>query len=344
MKSFTISSSALLLASFAFAQTPKISDKQSMIDAMDRSAIPQAGSLKSASGSDSDVSSSDTGAQRPLSLSESGISGSFGYDSKLAYKKNPLGAPGELDQQADLVWENAFYGTAKLGVYELDSSVMTPYVGAKWSLTDFMYEDSNAVGITDLGIFNHATTSAYLLLLFQHESGWSFRGGLIYANDRSTENDTEDYMEFYPSIGATKAFSLAENAVAVFDASFGSHYGNVEDADGTGSEHTDDELDHIDATLGYSVIYSFDSYTITPGYSISYRKYDNGFNEGRKDLFHNLSIKLDYPISESFELTLFSDYSIRKSSGLDSANESFGILYDFEKFDLGAGVGLVASF
>ena len=184
MKSFPLSLSSILLATTAFAQTPKISDTQSRLDATDRSVPSPIGNSKVGSSSGSDVSSSDTGAQRPLSLSESGISGSFGYDSKLAYKENPLGAPGELSQQADLVWENSFYGTAKLGVYELDSSVMTPYVGAKWSLTDFMYKDENAVGINDLSIFNHNTTSAYLLLLFQHESGWSFRGGVIYANDR----------------------------------------------------------------------------------------------------------------------------------------------------------------
>ncbi len=343
MKSFSFSISAIMLASTAFAQTPKISDTQSRLDATDRGLPNPVDNSNVSSNSGSDVSSSDTGAQRPLSLSESGISGSFGYDSKLAYKENPLGAPGELDQQADLVWENSFYGTAKLGVYELDSSVMTPYIGAKWSITDFTYENSSDA-IPDLSALNFNSTSAYLLFLFQHENGWSFRAGLMYANDRSTENDTEDYSEFYPNLGATKAFSIGENSLGIFDASFGSHYGVVDDADDAGSSHTDDELDHFDATLSYSILYSFDSFTIKPGYSISYRKYDNGFNKGRKDLFHNLSIHLDYPIADSLSFSLFSDYSRRESSGTDEIGDSFGMLYDFKKFDLGAGVGIVARF
>jgi len=344
MKSFPLSLSAILLASTAFAQTTQEkAGIQRRLDATERSVPSPIDNSKVGSSSGSDVSSSDTGAQRPLSLSDSGISGSFGYDSKLAYKANPLGAPGDLDEQADLVWENSFYGTAKLGVYELESSVMTPYIGAKWSMTDFTYENPSEA-IPDLSALNFNSTSAYLLFLFQHENGWSLRAGLMYANDRSAENDTEDYSEFYPNFGATKAHSLGENALGIFDVSIGAHYGVVDDADDNGTTHTDDELDHFDATISYSILYSFDSFTLKPGYSISYRKYDNGFNEGRKDLFHNLSVHLDYPIAESLSFSLFSDYSRRKSSGNTDHYTDNGSIYDFKKFDLGAGVGIVARF
>ncbi len=345
MKTFAIILSALNLAALAFAQ-----DTKSRIDSSDIS-LPspvKEGAQKKAGGDvASDVTSSDTGAQRPLSLSKTGFSGSFGYESKYSYKENPLGAPGVLDQQADLVWENSFYGNAKLDVIELETSVVTPYIGAKWSLTDFTYQnDNDPSGVRDLSVYNFNSTTAYLLFLMQHESGWAFRGGVMYANDRSTEKDTEDYMEFYPSVGATKAYPLNENALGIFDVSLGSHLGDVEDADdnSTSTEHTSDELDHIDATASFSIIYSYDAFTVTPSYSISYRKYENGFNFDRNDLFHNLRIVLDYPIADSIEFSIFSDYSKRESNGNDSAGDPLSTIYDFEKFDIGAGISLEAKF
>lgn len=326
--------------------TPRIEPTQSRVDATNRSLpSPVAESAqKNRTSNDSDISSSDTGAQRPLLLKKSGFSASFGYDSDIAYKQNPLGAPGILDQQADAVWVNKFHGSAKLGVYDLDSSVLTPFVGGAWSMTDYTYKNASET-IKDLSTLNHNTTTAYLLFLLQHESGWAFRAGVMYSNDRSTETDTEEYMEFYPSIGATKAYTLSENILSVLDASVGSHYGDIEDADGpTSTSHTSDELDHIDATLSYSIIYTLDSFSITPNYSVSYRKFDNGFNFNRSDVLHSLGINLKYPISESFELSVKSNYSKRLSDGNDEAGDSYDTLYDFKKFDVGAGLSLTASF
>ena len=336
----------LLPSLFLYGQTPKINTTQSSIDSRNR-ALPSPVSdsaKKSAKSKSSDVKSSDTGAQRPLLLKKSGFSANFGYDSNIAYKQNPLGAPGLLDQQADAVWVNKFHGNAKLGVYDLDSTVLTPFIGGAWAMTDYTYKNANEA-IPDLSVLNHNTTIAYLLFLLQHESGWAFRAGVMYTNDRSTEHDTEEYKEFYPSVGATKAYTLGDNLLGILDASFGAHYGDIADADGpTSNSHTSDELDHIDATLGYSVIYSLDSFSVTPGYSVSYRKYDNGFNFDRSDILHNISINVKYPISESFELSLNSNYSKRVSDGKDEAGDSYSTLYDFKKFDVGAGLSLTASF
>ena len=243
MKSHILIASSLLAVSTAFNQVNERVD--STTRSLPSPTAEAAG--QSSSTNSSDTVSSDTGAQRPLKLNSSGFSGLFGYDSLYSYKENPLGAPGVLDQQADAVWENKFHGRAKLGVYDLDSSVVTPFVGGAWSMTDFTYKNDNDV-VKDLSTLNFNTTTAYVLFLIQHESGWSFRGGIMYANDRSTESDTEEYMEFYPSVGATKAYALNEQALSVLDASFGAHYGTIEDADKTGTDHTDDELDHIDFT------------------------------------------------------------------------------------------------
>ena len=301
---------------------------------------PVADSVQKKSSSKTTAKSSDTGAQRPLILKKSGFSATFGYDSDISYKQNPLGAPGVLDQQADAVWVNKFHGMAKLGVYDLDSSVLTPFVGGAWSMTDYTYQNSNEL-VSDLSVLNHNTTIAYLLFLLQHESGWSFRSGVMYSNDRSTENDTEEYMEFFPSVGATKAYSLLDDLLGVFDASIGYHYGEIAVlADG----HTKDELDHMDATLSYSLIYSLDNFSITPNYSFSYRKYDNGINLNRSDILHNLGLKVSYPISESFELALHSNYAKRLSDGKDTDNLDYSTYNDFKKFDIGAGLSLTASF
>jgi len=300
---------------------------------------PAMEAAQAGSGSASDVSASDTGAQRPLLLKKSGFSAQFGYDSKISYKQNPLGGPGVLDNMADAVWENRFHGRAKLGVYDMDSSVVTPFVGGSWAMTDFTFkgEDSNGIA-TDLSDFNFNTTTAYLLFLIQHESGWAFRGGVMYANDRSTEEDTEDYSEFYPSIGVTKAFALSDDALGVLDASFGSHYGTIHDIDDDGTDHTSDELDHIDLTLSYSIIYSFDNFSVRPAYSVSFRDYSNGVNSDRSDIMHNVGIHIDYPISESFDLMFFSDYAKRTSDG------AYKLVNEFEKFDIGSGLGLTARF
>ena len=334
MKSHILFASSLLAVSTAYNQgvNERVDSTTRSLPSPTAEAAAQTNSEES-----SDTISSDTGAQRPLKLNNTGISGLFGYESLYSYKQSPLGAPGVLDQQSDAVWENKFHGRAKLGVYDLDSSVVTPFIGGSWSMTDFTYKNDNEV-VKDLSTLNFNTTTAYVLFLMQHESGWSFRGGVMYANDRSTESDTEEYMEFYPSVGATKAYALNEHALSVVDASFGAHYGTIEDVDNTGTDHTDDELDHIDLTASYSIIYSFDNFTIRPSYSASYRKYDNGFNFDREDILHHVSIHIDYPISDAFELSVFSDYSKRTSEGTHK------ILYEFEKFSVGTGIGLTASF
>lgn len=338
MKFLTTTTLTLLSASISFGQ-----DAQ-RIDSTTRQLPSPAKESVKGSSTGSSAASSDTGAQRPILLKKSGFSANFGFDSDISYKQNPLGAPGKLNQQADAVWENSFHSRAKIGVYDMDSYVLTPYIGAGWKITEFTYENPNEA-IADLGDLNFNSTTAYFLCLFQHESGWAYRAGVMYANDRSTLNDTEDYMEFYPSIGATKAYALSENILGVLDASFGIHYGDVEDADGpTVHGHTSDELDHFDITASYSLIYSLDNLVIRPQYSISYRKYDNGFNQNRKDILHHLAINAIYPISESFELELFTDYSNRQSSGTDASGDSFSTLFDFEKFSIGAGFGLTASF
>jgi len=334
----TITVVCILATGLSFGQTNQQTNIGNRTGATERSLpSPAKESVSGTSKEASSVNSSDTGAQRPLLLKKSGFSASFGYSSKIAYEENPLGAPGVLDQQADAVWKNSFQGQAKLGVYDLGNSVLTPFIGGAWTMTDFTYKNENDV-IKDLSDLNFNSTTAYLLFLLQHESGWAFRAGVMYANDRSTENDTEDYMEYYPSLGVTKAYSHGDSILGVFDASLGVHLGSIEDIDLDKTAHTDDELDHFDVTGSYSLIYTFDNFSLKPAYSISYRDYSNGFNKDREDILHHISLHVDYPISESFELSVFSDYSKRESSGVHEN------LYEFKKFSIGTGLSLTANF
>jgi len=69
----------------------------------------------------------------------------------------------------------------------------------------------------------------------------------------------------------------------------------------------------------------------------SYDKGDKGNNDGREDLTHNLSLKIDYPFADSLTLSLFSGYTIRDTSGYDLGG-------DYENFDGGLGLSLNSRF
>ena len=67
--------------------------------------------------------------------------------------------------------------------------------------------------------------------------------------------------------------------------------------------------------------------------------FDTGGNDGRNDLTHILSLKIDYPLSDSFKISAFTGFTSRDSStGQDNVN------YDYESYDAGASLGLTARF
>ena len=61
-------------------------------------------------------------------------------------------------------------------------------IGGSWTTNEYVEGE--------LEQFNYNSTSAYVLLLAQYGNGWSTRIGLSYANDRSTDNDTEDCRDY----------------------------------------------------------------------------------------------------------------------------------------------------
>jgi hypothetical protein len=317
--------------SAVFAQTN--SQVRKRIDGTDRNVNPENLSNSQLNNKrQNKTASKDSGAQRPVILSKTGISSFFGYDSKYFYRSNPLATDGPAKQQATGMWTNTFYSGAGLGVFDLTDSVVTPYIGASWTINEYVK--------SDLESFNYNSTNAYALLLFQLGNGWAFRVGSSYANDRSANFDTEDYKEFFPSIAAMRTFSVSDEISATFDLSFGKHIAEsfvMDVTDSKGNQSDKMELSNFDTSASISLVYYFGDALITPKYRISFKSYDKGLNKNREDFSHDLGVKLDYPITEAFKASLFYSYSTRSSDGTD-------ISYDYKSYDAGLGLGLNARF
>lgn len=324
---------ALFVASFTYAQTQQ--QVRNRIEGTDRpDATKQISSSTKDKNSAGSTSSSDAGAQRPVILKDKGISAYFGYDTKYFYRSNPLATDGKLKQQATGMWTNTFYAGTGLGVFDYSDTVVTPYIGGSWTSNEYVESEIDS--------FNYNSTGAYALLLFQYGNGWSARVGVSYANDRSADFDTEDYKEFQPNIGVMKSYTISDSATAIFDATVGRHLAESFAIEGLKDEaknltSDEKELSNTEYALSYAVNYSWNNFNITPKYRISYKDYDKGLNDGRSDLSHDLSLKADYPITDSFKLSMFYSYSTRSSDGTT-------ISYDYKSFDTGAGLGLNARF
>lgn len=318
---------ACLSQQLVFAQTAKqIRDR---IEGTDRPVVPAQATGESVSSGDNvgnDVAVSDTGAQRPVQLKDKGMSSFVGYNSKYFFRSNPLSSSGELKQQATGMWTNTFFAGAGLGVFDADDAIITPYVGVSYTINDYVK--------SELSSFNYNSTGAYALLLAQFGNGWSVRGGVSYSMDRSSELDTEDYMEIYPNVGVLKSYVVNDSTTAIFDASIGSHQANTEAL--PIAESHEEELSSIEYSASYAINYELMNFTIIPKYKISYKVYGEGVNKDRDDMIHDLNFKIEYPLSDSLKISTFYDYSTRNTEGLED--------HDFKSYDYGIILGLNARF
>ena len=280
----------------------------------------------------SKATSKDSGAQRPVLLSKSGVSSYFGYDTKYFYRSNPLATDGPAKQQATGMWTNTFYAGAGLGVFDLTDSVVTPYIGGSWTLNEY--------GESNLEAFNYNSTNAYALLLFQFGNGWAVRAGSSYANDRSADKDTEDYKEFFPNAAVMKTYSLNDDTTASFDLSFGKHLAEsffLNVTDNKGNTSNEKELSNYETAASLSLSHQYGAFLLSPKYRISFKSYDEGLNVDREDLSHDLGLKVDYPLSDAFKASLFYSYSTRSTDGTE-------ISYDYKSYDAGLGLVINARF
>jgi hypothetical protein len=297
-------------------------------EATDRGIVPDLGVQNDSGGKPAEgVNASDAGAQRPVKLKKKGVSTFFGYSSKYFYRSNPLMASGKLSQQKTAMWTNAFFAGAGLGVIETDSSVITPYIGGSWTINDYIEGG--------LDTLNYNSSGAYALLLAQYGNGWSARAGVNYASDSSTENDTEDYSEFFPNIGVMKAFALTDSTLGIFDASVGKHVTSSFDLFKGKDAGV---LDNWEMASSYSLKWNATGkLAFTPQYRLSYKVYEDGSNKDRDDLTNALSLRIAYNLSSSVTLDLSTSYSKRTTSGVP-------INMDFKNLDTGAGLALNARF
>ena len=311
----------------AFAQ-PSADQIQSRIEGTDRtqSSIPNQ-TANAPSSAQADTSESDTGAQRPVSLSDSDISAFFGYDTKYFYRSNPLAQDGDLSQVETDMWTNTFFAGLS-SVIESDKGVHTPYINSAYTVNDYL--------VDDLGDFNYNTSHISTGLFSYFGGAATYYAKIDYNMDKSTEFDTEDFSEFFPQIGMITSFQPSTSFALSSVLGFGYHYTNITAA---GPSRPEDMLDNFEVyALLSPLIPAFPLFeTVGMTYRLSYQKYENGAYSSREDFSHSLLSKYKLPVFESDapDLYLYSVYSLR-----DSNDNSF----DYKSLDAGFGLSLMARF
>jgi len=319
MKSVKYLSLLLITASLLTAQRKLDLQK----DASEPEAIKQASSKNK--NDDSDVSESDTGAQRPIILKKNGMSAFLGYNTDYFYTSNAFGT--DANEIASGVWTNTFYAGAGLGVFDMGNYVLTPYVGGSWMIHDY------TKSLNALEQENYNRTQSYALLLAQYGNGWSLRGGLSYLNDRNTNSDTEILRDFIYNFSAMKAYTIDDTTQGIFSASAKYHDVDADKSPGG----TRNELNRYDLSLSYEVSKDFMGLELNPKYQITYNDYLNGNNKDRTQFTHTLSLDIVLHITESLRFETISSYTSNDSTG-SGGND------DYEMYDLGGGLRLSARF
>ena len=81
--------------------------------------------------------------------------------------------------------------------------------------------------------------------------------------------------------------------------------------------------------------------TLSPSYTLLYKKYSESVNDGRKDFLSNLALRADYNLNDSLVLYLNASYNNQDSSGSQLADLGN---YDYKSWNGGLGLGLRARF
>ena len=333
MKILSFKSLALLVVVLAST----LSAQQRDATVTNRQTQPPETVTNNATAQNTEIESSDAGAQRPIFQKTQSISAFGGLDSRYLYRNNPLSSSETLSFIETAMWINTAYLGASFEPIEIEDAVITPYAGLSYTSTEYLES-----GLDTLGFHS---TSAYVLLMTQHSSGWMLRSGLSYAMDKSESSKEETYIEFYPNVGAMKIHSISDSTIGIIDFSGGYHK-SKSDPNPFGPGTSIGELDNYDITASYSVRIMYGKLVISPRYGISYKNYTEGavsVNNGRKEFIHAANLKLDYPINDNLNVSLFGAYSQRESSG--GQLQDAGIIdYDFHSTDAGVSIGLNTTF
>jgi len=290
---------------------------------------------KKRSNGEEDLSESDSGVQRPISLKTGGFSANFAYKSDLTYQDNPYAQDGGSLDFASALWTNSFTSSFGLGIIDMGDSILTPYVGGSWTTNEytsaFVDVNSSEKGVFDQQSFN--STNAFIALLSQYGNGWSYSGIISYNMTKTTIDDFEVLRDFTYTLKVLKSFSIDENQF-VWDASFNIH---STDGDPQLNYQGRDEMDRFDIASSLKIIRELGPIDVSPKYTLQYSDYSNGDNDDRTQFLHNLSLNFNYKLTDSFHLEMNTAYTINDSSGSDNDD-------DYEMFDAGAAIKLSARF
>jgi hypothetical protein len=274
-----------------------------------------------------DLSTSDTGAQRPVSLNDNDISGFLGFDSRYFYRSNPLFVNGDLQEKSESdVWTNNFY-TGAFSTIEADNSAYTPFLTGSYTSYNYLTDD--------LETFNYRTTSIATGIFSYYGGKNTYFAKVVYNMDKSTEFRTEDFNEFFSQIGLIRSFQFLDRLNANTTVGIGKHSSTIDSANGTRHE---DQMDNWEI---YALnIFSFENSffeNLLLTYRISYQSFDNGNYSDRRDLSHSFSGDYGFSFFDSDEhnLYLFLACSIRNSN-----KDSF----DYVNVDTGGGLKFTANF
>ena len=300
-------------------------------------ALKLATSKKKKENNNGDLSESDTGAQRIISLKNGDISANFSYTSELTYQDNPFALESNnANMFSSGVWSNRFASSFGLGIFDLGDSILTPYVGGSWGSTEYTSALVSVTAVEEnfMDLQNYNSTNAFIALLSQYSNGWSVSGVISYNMVKLTTDETEALRDFVYSIKTLKAFSLDGDNNIVFDAGVNIH---SSDSDASSNYLGRDEMNRYDLTSSVAYNTQIGPFDASPKYTLQYSDYSKGANADRTQFLHNLSLKFSYDITEYFDVELQSGYTINDSSGSDEND-------DYEMFDAGAGLKLSARF
>jgi hypothetical protein len=279
------------------------------------------------------VASSDVGLQQLVEEKETGIRVETGVSTSYMYRSNPLSTNGELAThiKSPVVDATGFIALS-LGAHDFLGGVFVPRIGLSYYALEH--------GKTELRLADFTSTKVSLLGDLKYPGGWSVTPGVEYSNIISSQNNTEDYAEYYPNLSVSKVWSIDNKSAVRAAFNTGYHFSKVDELGVANLGGTKDRLDNWTNSLGLA----YSRYLLTGlqflGFGeLSSKRYSNGSNANRSDLVRSIGSSLTYSLIEnkwlSWRVSIFGNYVNRQSS-----DET----YKYKNLDLGASTGVSLSF
>jgi hypothetical protein len=330
--------------------------QQSKIEVQSTKQINQAASQALRQGKEptgqasTNINASDTGMQRPVFLNTSNLSYFASITNSINRSANPLQEDTDLGKDKfgghSFSWSKSLNLGALTNPIDINSVMLTIIAGGGWTDVEHLHAGSrelDGIAIPD-GYFktmNSQSTSAYLLFMMQHESGWNYSVGsnLVWVNDSATKDET--YRSFSPNVSAAKPIQFPFDIVGVFKLDGGVNFSDTNPNSTAGTTQDRDEQDNwnIAASLGFN--YELWDIILSPKYTYSRLAYltdSPGVNQYRVDYTNTLSLDANYNLSDNMSLGL--NYSFEQR---DSNKPTF-LVKKYKNWNAGANVGISVNF